>query len=679
MGLTRFSGNAQISGSIRFDGRDLLAASDEDMRRLRGNDIAMIFQDPLSSLHPFYKIGDQLVEAVQAHRDVSKAQALDRTVEMLGLVGIPEPRRRVDSYPHEFSGGMRQRVMIAMALINDPKLLIADEPTTALDVTVQAQILDLIQRLQRELDTAIVMITHDLGVVAEVADDIGVMYAGRIVEYADKETIFAMPEHPYTWGLLKSIPRLDSPRGEELVPIPGRPPSLILKPPGCAFHPRCPYVREAHKRIDPQLAPAAEAGNGGGHHEVACLLPGQTRRGLWAALQDGAHARAGDARVDVPDKVRRPGGRRRGAGRARHRGRRGRRRHAGEHGGHNGGRRGRRGARGGDVVSTNGANKLIEVRDLDKHFPLKQGIILQKQVGAVHAVDGITFDVFEGETLGLVGESGCGKSTTARLVTRLLEPTGGQIIYKGSDIAHSSRAELKPLRRDMQMIFQDPYSSLNPRKTVGSIIGEPFIIHRLEKDESKRKKHVQELMDRVGLNPEHYNRFPHEFSGGQRQRIGVARAIALKPKLVVADEPVSALDVSIQAQIINLLSELQRELGPDDRLHRPRPLRRAPRLRPRRGDVPRQDRRAGRRRPALRPSAPPVHGRAAVGGAGARSPLAREKQRQVLGGDVPSPTNPPAACRFHTRCPKAQDGSATSTSRSSRSRRAATSPPATSR
>jgi peptide/nickel transport system ATP-binding protein len=301
MGLTRFSRNARISGSIRFDGKDLLSASDEEMRRLRGNDVAMIFQDPLSSLHPFYKIGDQLVEAVRAHRDVSKAQALDRAVEMLGLVGLPEPRRRVDSYPHEFSGGMRQRVMIAMALINDPKLLIADEPTTALDVTVQAQILDLIQRLQRELDTAIVMITHDLGVVAEVADDIGVMYAGRIVEHAEKETIFATPEHPYTWGLLKSIPRLDSPRGEDLVPIPGRPPSLILKPPGCAFHPRCFYVREAHKRIDPQLAPAAEAGNGGGHkHEVACLLPGQTRRALWAALQEGALPEAALARVDLP-------------------------------------------------------------------------------------------------------------------------------------------------------------------------------------------------------------------------------------------------------------------------------------------------------------------------------------------------------------------------------------------
>src|SRR5919198_4591600 len=302
MGLTRFSKNAEISGSVTFDGKDLLAASDEDLRRLRGNEIGMIFQDPLSSLHPFYKIGDQLVEAMQAHRDVSKAQARDRAVEMLGLVGIPEPRRRIDAYPHEFSGGMRQRVMIAMALMNDPKLLIADEPTTALDVTVQAQILDVIQRLQRELDTAIVMITHDLGVVAEITDEIAVMYAGRIVEYADKEAIFAVPEHPYTWGLLKSIPRLDSPRGEELVPIPGRPPSLILKPPGCAFHPRCPYVREAHKRIDPQLAPAAEAGNGGGHnHEVACLLPGETRRALWAALRAGQVPDQALDQVEVPE------------------------------------------------------------------------------------------------------------------------------------------------------------------------------------------------------------------------------------------------------------------------------------------------------------------------------------------------------------------------------------------
>ena len=300
MGLTRFSGNAEIKGSIVFDGKELLTASDEDMRRLRGNDIAMIFQDPLSSLHPFYKIGDQLVEAIRAHRDVSRAQAMDRAVEMLALVGLPEPRKRVDAYPHEFSGGMRQRVMIAMALVNDPKLLIADEPTTALDVTVQAQILELIQRLQSELDTAIVMITHDLGVVAQVTDDIAVMYAGRVVEFAHKEAIFAAPEHPYTWGLLKSIPRLDSPRGEELVPIPGRPPSLIQTPPGCSFNPRCPYARPSHRRIDPQLAPAAD-GDGRGDHLVACLLPPVTRRNLWSALQSGAKPADAIERVHVPD------------------------------------------------------------------------------------------------------------------------------------------------------------------------------------------------------------------------------------------------------------------------------------------------------------------------------------------------------------------------------------------
>jgi oligopeptide/dipeptide ABC transporter ATP-binding protein len=307
-------------------------------------------------------------------------------------------------------------------------------------------------------------------------------------------------------------------------------------------------------------------------------------------------------------------------------------------------------------VSANGGKPLIVVRDLVKHFPLKQGIILQRQVGAVRAVDGVSFDVMEGETLGLVGESGCGKSTTARLVTRLLEPTDGSIVYRGKDIAHSSRSELKPLRRDMQMIFQDPYSSLNPRKTVGSIIGEPFLIHRLETEEGARKKRVQELMDLVGLNPEHYNRFPHEFSGGQRQRIGVARAIALKPKLVVADEPVSALDVSIQAQIINLLAQLQRELGLTiifiahdlsvvrhvcDRiavmyLGKIVEVADADQL----FDHPRHPYTG-----ALLSAVPVPDPR-----------LAREKNRQVLGGDVPSPTNPPVACRFHTRCPKAQDG-----------------------
>jgi peptide/nickel transport system ATP-binding protein len=282
MGLTR-SRNARISGSIRFDGKELINASDEELRKIRGDDIAMIFQDPLSSLHPFYKVGAQIAEGVLTHRDVSKAQARDRAIEMLGLVGIPEPHKRADAYPHEFSGGMRQRAMIAMALANDPKLLIADEPTTALDVTVQAQILELIERLQSEFDTAVVVITHDLGVVAEVADDIAVMYAGRIAEKANVDTMFAAPEHPYTWGLLSSIPKLDSPPGEELVPIPGRPPSLINLPGGCSFHPRCPYVRDSHRRVEPTLEPVG----GDPRHLVACLLDTGTRKELWRQLREG--------------------------------------------------------------------------------------------------------------------------------------------------------------------------------------------------------------------------------------------------------------------------------------------------------------------------------------------------------------------------------------------------------
>ncbi|MGB0097884.1 MAG: ABC transporter ATP-binding protein [Solirubrobacteraceae bacterium] len=282
LGLTRQQG-ARIEGRILFEGRDLVALPDDELRRIRGNEIAMIFQDPLASLHPFYKVGAQLTEAVHAHRDVSKAAARTRAVELLELVGIPDPQQRVDQFPHEFSGGMRQRVMIAMALANEPKLLIADEPTTALDVTVQAQILALLDELQRRLGMAIIIITHDLGVVAEIADEIAVMYAGRIVERAPTDAIFGSPQQPYTWGLLKSIPRLDTPRDEELVPIAGRPPSLIKRPSGCFFHPRCPYVREAHKRTDPKLEPVT----GDPGHYVACLLSTEVRSRIWQGLQAG--------------------------------------------------------------------------------------------------------------------------------------------------------------------------------------------------------------------------------------------------------------------------------------------------------------------------------------------------------------------------------------------------------
>jgi peptide/nickel transport system ATP-binding protein len=296
MGLTR-SSNTQVSGAARFEGRDLIELKPDELRQVRGNDIAMIFQDPLSSLHPFYKVGWQLNEAIRAHQNVNKAAARERAVELLDMVGIPEPRRRVDAYPHEFSGGMRQRAMIAMALANEPKLLIADEPTTALDVTVQAQILELIARLQRELEMAVILITHDLGVVAEVSDNINVMYAGRIIESARTDRIFAAPEHPYTWGLLRSIPSLDRPRDEDLVPIPGRPPSLINLPSGCSFHPRCPYVREAHKRIDPKLEPLPDDGD----HKAACLLPADTRKRIWRELKAGKDPEEARAAVNLEE------------------------------------------------------------------------------------------------------------------------------------------------------------------------------------------------------------------------------------------------------------------------------------------------------------------------------------------------------------------------------------------
>src|SRR3954470_1732155 len=283
MGLTRQK-NAHITGEVMFEGRDLLKASDSDLREIRGNDIAMIFQDPLSSLHPYYKVGWQLVETLRVHNPgMSKGAARTKAVELLDMVDIPEPKARVDAYPHEFSGGMRQRAMIALALANDPKLLIADEPTTALDVTVQAQILDLIRRLQSDLDTAVVIISHDLGVIAETAQEVAVMYAGRVIEHASTETVFNSPEHPYTWGLIKSIPRLDSPRDEQLVPIQARPPSLITLPTGCSFHPRCPYVRESHKQIDPRLEPVP----GQPDHSVACLLATETRKRMWGALSEG--------------------------------------------------------------------------------------------------------------------------------------------------------------------------------------------------------------------------------------------------------------------------------------------------------------------------------------------------------------------------------------------------------
>ena len=401
------------------------------------------------------------------------------------------------------------------------------------------------------------------------------------------------------------------------MPISGRPPSLINRPSGCHFHPRCPYVAPDRTSGSTRTSSPSTASE---HHEVACLLDHCT------ASRDVGELQAGRSPASAR-QLAEPAERSRTAATRRWRRRPVNDRHSRDAAG--------RGPRPHQALPDHPGDR-VPAED-------RRGEGGRRRVASRSS----------GETLGIVGETGCGKSTTARLLVRLLDPTGGEIIFEGEDIAHRKGAALKALRREMQMIFQDPYSSLNPRKTVGSIIAEPFVIHGLHKGEGERKQRVQELMDRVGLNPEHYNRYPHEFSGGQRQRIGVARAIALEPKLLIADEPVSALDVSIQAQVLNLLRELQREMGLTLDLHRPRPVRGAPHVRPRRGHVPRQDRRARPERRAVRLPAPPVHRRAAVGGAGA-GPDGGQRERQLLTGDVPSPANPPPACRFHTRCPKAQ-------------------------
>ena len=501
--------NAKVTGSIQFEGQELLGKSDKQMSMIRGNGMAMVFQDPLTSLTPVFTIGDQLVEALTVHRGLSKSEAWDRSLELLRVVGITNPEKRMKSFPHEFSGGMRQRVVIAIAMANNPRLIICDEPTTALDVTIQAQILDLIEKAQDETGAAVIMITHDMGVVARTADDVMVMYAGKPVEHAPAHELFHNTRMPYSIGLLGAIPRVDKAEKEPLIPIKGNPPLLIDLPDACPFASRCPIAIDACVRREPDLVPVAS--DSGENHLAACIRADQIDSdGLIGGLPVYPAPEVHESSLTRTPREERP--------------------------------------------------VTLEVRNMVKTFPLLKGALFKRKVGEVHAVKGISFDVREGETMAIVGESGSGKTTTLLQIMDFEKQADGDIIIAGTSVnGLNSRKVERTLRRDIQIVFQDPMGALDPRMTVTDIIAEPMQAIGMNKDEIHSR--VQELMDLVGLNPAHRDRFPGAFSGGQRQRIGIARALSTNPKIVVLDEPVSALDVSIQAGVINLLDELKVKLG----------------------------------------------------------------------------------------------------------------------
>jgi peptide/nickel transport system ATP-binding protein len=578
-------------GAVLFEGNDLTEMSPKAMRHVRGNEIAMIFQEPMTSLNPAFTVGNQIAEQVRAHRKVSRSQAWAQALDMLDQVGIPDPRRRARDYPHAFSGGMRQRVMIAMALSCEPKLLIADEPTTALDVTTQAQILELLKALQRDRHMAMIFVTHDLGVIADIADEVVVMYAGQVVERAPVDRLFDRPRHPYGEALLASMPQL-APPGGALHVIPGRVPRPDEEIAGCRFGPRCSYVTDRCRWAPVALEPVDRSG------ELArCIRQDElTLSGVASLRRESEEAS-------------------------------------------------RRGAEAGET--------LLEVRALKVAFPVRSGA-LKRVTGAVQAVQEVGLEVPAGRTLGLVGESGSGKSTLARLILRLMEPSGGTIVFAGHDLSRLGRHELRELRRSLQIVFQDPYSSLDPRMRVADIVGEPLEIYDGVKGRA-RDERVTELLDQVGLGSYALARRPHEFSGGQRQRIAIARALASGPRLLVCDEPVSALDVSTQSQVINLLTDLKERLGlavifiahdlsvvrhMSDRIavmYLGRIVEEGPAdevyLRPRHPYT-----------QALLSAipVPEVH-------------RADEGRRIVLTGEVANPLDPPTGCSFHPRCPYAMD------------------------
>jgi peptide/nickel transport system ATP-binding protein len=594
--------SARISGSIRLRGQELLGLSDTELSRIRGRKIAMVFQDPLSALTPVYTVGDQIAEALLVHggRSMTAKAAAKRSVELLDLVGIPNAADRVNAFPHEFSGGMRQRAVIAMAIANDPDLIIADEPTTALDVTVQAQVLEVLKTAQEVTGAGIVLITHDLGVVAGTADRVVVMYAGKAVETGTVDEIFAAPRMPYTLGLLGSIPRLDIGRGQPLVPIEGQPPSMVALPPGCPFGPRCPLHVDACDQAEPELLVAPGAA---GDHRAACIRTAE----LAEADAEGSElaAEVFDAQVVDTSVL--------------------------------------------DAVPRTDREVVLGVDELVKHYPVRSGTIFRRTVGAVRAVDGVTFDVRAGETLGLVGESGCGKSTTILEILGLEPPMGGRVQVLGSDTGALSKADRKRIRRDMQIVFQDPMASLDPRLPVRDLIAEPLEVQGFSKEQVAER--VPELMRLVGLRSEQINRYPGEFSGGQRQRICIARALALEPKVLVLDEPVSALDVSIQAGVLNLLDELKVRLGlaylfvaHDLSVVRHIADRVAVMYLGKIVEI------GSVEEMFAAPQHP--YTQALLSAIPVPDPeVERRRERVLLQGDMPSPANPPSGCRFRTRCP----------------------------
>ena len=483
-----------LGGEVCFDGRDLLQLPEAEMRSVRGSGMAMIFQEPATSLNPVLTNGRQIGEVLERHLGLCGAAARERALELLSAVGIADAARRLDEYPFQLSGGMKQRVMIAIALAANPRLLIADEPTTALDVTIQAQILDLLRRLQAERGMGMLLITHDLGVVAQMAHRVGVMYAGQIVEEAPREAFFAAPRHPYTQKLFAALPD-PARRGGPLETIAGQVPALSAMPGGCRFAERCPH---AWSRCRDETPVWYEAGQ---NHRVRCHL-----------LAESGRAVASIPKSDVVAPM---------------------------------------------VAPPN--SSLLTVMDLRVHFPIRRGV-LQRTVGQVKAVDGVSLELVRGRTLALVGESGCGKTTVGKAILQLIKPIDGQVQLEGRELTGLSRGELRPLRRRLQMIFLDPFSSLNPRLPVGEIIGEGMSALGVSSS-ADRADAIAALLQQVGLDAAAAHRYPHEFSGGQRQRVAIARALAVQPELIVCDEPTSALDVSVQAQILNLLKALQDDLG----------------------------------------------------------------------------------------------------------------------